>query len=70
MRKNIGVTDRVIRIIIALIIGILYFTNVITGTLGIVLLIVGAISLLTALINFCGLYALVGISTCPMKKAD
>ena len=43
MKKNIGVADRVIRIIIALIIGILYFTNVITGTLGIVLLIIGAI---------------------------
>ncbi len=70
MKKNIGVADRIIRIIIALIIGILYFTNVITGTLGTVLLIIGAILLITAIINFCGLYALFGISTCPMKKAD
>lgn len=70
MKKNIGIADRVIRIIIALTIGILFFTEVITGTLGIVLLIVGAILLLTAIINFCGLYALFGMSTCPMKKAD
>ncbi|MDY6802127.1 MAG: DUF2892 domain-containing protein [Bacteroidota bacterium] len=70
MKKNIGVADRVIRIIIALTIGILYFTNIITGTLGTVLLIIGAILLITAIVNFCGLYALFGISTCPMKKAD
>jgi hypothetical protein len=70
MKKNIGVADRVIRIIIALIIGILYFTNTITGTLGTVLLIIGAFLLITALINFCGLYALFGFTTCPMKKAD
>lgn len=70
MKKNIGVADRVIRIIIALIIGVLFFTEVITGTLGIILLIVGAILLLTAIINFCGLYALFGFNTCPMKKAD
>jgi len=70
MKKNIGVADRVIRIIIALTIGILYFTNVITGTLGTVLLIIGAILFITALLNFCGLYALFGFTTCPMKKAD
>ncbi|HSH52525.1 MAG TPA: DUF2892 domain-containing protein [Bacteroidales bacterium] len=70
MKKNIGVADRVIRIIIALTIGVLYFTNVITGTLGTVLLIIGAVLLITAIVNFCGLYALFGISTCPMKKGD
>ncbi|MFO7827357.1 MAG: DUF2892 domain-containing protein [Bacteroidales bacterium] len=70
MKKNIGIADRIIRIIIALTIGVLFFTEVITGTLGIILLIVGAILLLTAIINFCGLYTLFGFSTCPMKKAD
>ncbi len=68
MKKNVGSTDKAVRIILAIIIAILYFTNVITGTLGIVLLVFAAILLLTAFIGFCALYAPFGISTCPRKK--
>lgn len=70
MKKNMGTADKVIRILIALIIAVLYFTNVITGTLGIVLLIVAAIFLLTSLISFCPLYTIFGLSTCPAKERD
>jgi hypothetical protein len=69
MKKNMGTADRVIRFIIAAIIATLYFTNVITGTLGIVLLVLAGVFVLTSLISFCPLYAPFGIKTCPMKKS-
>ena len=63
MKKNMGSADRIIRTIIAVVIAILYFTNVITGTLGIVLLVLGGVFLLTSFISFCPLYAPFGIKT-------
>ncbi len=68
MKKNMGSADRIIRFILAAIVAVLYFTNIITGTLGIVLLVVAGIFVLTSLISFCPLYALVGLNTCPSKK--
>ena len=64
MRKNIGTADRIIRVIVAAIVGILYYKGIIYGTLGIVLLIVSAILLLTSLISFCPIYKLFGMSSC------
>jgi len=63
-----SVTDRVIRLIISVIILTLYFTNVITGTLCLILLIVAAIFTLTSIAGYCPLYALLGISTVCKKK--
>lgn len=60
--------DKAIRIIIAAVIAILYFTGTLTGTLGIVLLVLAGVFVLTSLISFCPLYTLFGISTCPVKK--
>jgi len=68
MKKNIGVFDKVFRIIIAIAIALLYYFEIITGTLGLVLIILAIVFLLTALLNFCGLYALFGIGTCSKKK--
>lgn len=68
MKKNIGSIDKIVRILIAAVIAILYLSDVISGTLGAVLLIVAAILLLTSALNFCGLYTLFGIKTCPTKK--
>jgi hypothetical protein len=68
MKKNMNSVDRTVRIIIAAIIAGLYFTNVITGTLGIVLLVLAAVFTLTSLISFCPLYSIFGISTCAVKK--
>jgi hypothetical protein len=68
MKKNMGKTDKTVRIILAALIAILYFTNVISGTLGIILLALAAIFVLTSLISFCPLYAPFGINTCPVKK--
>jgi len=68
MKKNMGSVDRIIRVIIAAIIGILYFTGVITGTFGIVILILAGVFVLTSLISFCPLYAPFCIRTCPSKE--
>ena len=63
-----GTADRIIRVIIAAIVGILYFTGTISGTLGIVLLVLACVFVLTSLISFCPLYAPFGIKTCPIKN--
>jgi len=63
-----GNTDRIIRIIIAAIVVGLYVTNIITGTFGIILLVVAGVFMLTSLISFCPLYTLLGINSCPVKK--
>lgn len=67
MIKNVGKVDRIIRLMIAAIASMLFITKTVTGTLGIVVLAVGAVALLTGILNFCGLYKLLGINTCPRK---
>jgi len=69
MKANMGSTDRIVRVLLAIVFAVLYFTGTVSGTLGIVLLALGAIFLLTSVISFCPLYAPFGISTCAMKKA-
>lgn len=68
MKKNMGNTDRIIRLLLAAVFAILYFTNTVTGTLGIVLLVLGGVFVVTSLVSFCPLYTLVGLNTCPAKK--
>ena len=68
MKKNMGMADKGIRIAIAAVIALLYFTGVIGGVFGIVLLVLAAVFVLTSLVSFCPLYTLVGIKTCPVKK--
>jgi len=63
-----GTADRIIRLLLAAVVAVLYFTNTITGTLGIVLLVLAGIFILTSLISFCPLYTLVGLNTCTAKK--
>lgn len=63
MKKNMGTVDRVIRILVAVGILILYFANVIPGTLGIVLLILAGIFVVTSILGFCPLYLPFGLST-------
>ncbi|RZF57920.1 YgaP family membrane protein [Sphingobacterium corticibacterium] len=68
MKKNLGTADRAIRIIIAVGIAVLYFTNVISGTLAIVLGILAVVFLLTSFISFCPLYLPFGINTLKKKR--
>jgi hypothetical protein len=68
MKKNMGNADRIVRFLVAALVAVLYFTNVITGTLGIVLLVVAGVFVLTSLVSFCPLYTLIGVNTCTAKK--
>ena len=68
MTKNMSTADRAIRILAAVAIAILYFTNVISGTAAIILLIVAGVFVLTSLIGFCPLYSILGIQTCSRSK--
>lgn len=68
MKRNMHKMDRIIRVLIALVIGALYFSGMITGTLGIVLMVLAGIFVLTSLVSFCPLYALFGISTCKVER--
>lgn len=68
MKKNMGTADKVIRVLIAMVIGGLYFTHVISGTPALVLCIFAIIFLATSLISFCPLYLPFGISTFKKKK--
>lgn len=63
-----GTADRIIRVIIAAIIAVLYFTGILKGTLGVILLILAGVFVLTSLISFCPLYAPFGLSTCKNKN--
>ncbi len=68
MKKNMGGTDRIIRLVVAAAIAGLLFANIISGTLAIVLLVVAGIFVLTSTVSFCPLYSIVGLSTCPVRE--
>jgi hypothetical protein len=63
MKKNVGTIDKTARILIAVILVILYFTNVLSGTLGIILLALSAILVVTSLVSFCPIWLGLGVST-------
>lgn len=63
-----GLTDRIIRVIVAIFIAVLYLTHFITGTLAIILLAVTAIFIVTSLFSFCPLYLPFGITTNKKSK--
>lgn len=67
MKKNLGNVDKIVRVILALVIGYLYYTGVISGTLGIVLMVLAVVFLATSLINWCPIYHVLGISTNKSK---
>ena len=68
MKKNMGSIDKIVRILLAVVVGILYFTGVITGTLGILLLVLACFFVFTSFISFCPLYTLIGLNTTGKKK--
>jgi hypothetical protein len=68
MKKNLGSLDKIIRFIVAAVFVILYVTHVVTGTIGIILLVLAGIFVLTSLVSFCPLYPLLGMNT--NKGAD
>ena len=67
MKKNLGTADSVVRILIAIIFAILYFTGIVTGTIGIILLVLMGTLVLTSLVKFCPLYLPFNINTGKKK---
>jgi hypothetical protein len=63
MKKNMGMADRIIRVLAAIVIASLYFTNVISGYIAIVSLVLAIVFVLTSFVSFCPLYLPFGIST-------
>ncbi len=63
MKKNIGTADKGIRVIMGIAIALLYYFNIISGTLALILMAVALILLITSFINFCPLYSIFKIST-------
>jgi hypothetical protein len=63
MKKNMGTIDKLIRILVAVVFAVLYFTHVVSGTLGIILLALAGIFVLTSLLSICPLYLPFGLRT-------
>lgn len=70
MKKNVGNIDKIVRVIIAIVAGALYFTGTVTGVLGYVVLAAGVIMLATSAISRCPLYTIFGMSTCPFEAKE
>lgn len=68
MKANMGSIDRIIRIVLAVGLAILYYTGVISGTFGIVLLVVAVVLALTSLVSICPLYKFLGVNTSDRKN--
>jgi len=68
MKKNMGKTDKTIRLVIALVAAILYFGGLVPAIFGLILLVVAVIFVTTSAISFCPLYAIFGIQTCPIEE--
>ena len=67
MKKNMGKVDKMLRLVVAIVIGVLTYMGLIPGTLGIVLLALAVIFLVTSLMSFCPLYLPFGINTCKKE---
>jgi small-conductance mechanosensitive channel len=67
MKQNMGNTDRIIRVVLAVVVAVLYFTNLISGTAAIILGILAIVFLLTSVVGFCPLYAPFKLSTLGKK---
>lgn len=67
MKKNMGFADRIIRVILAAVMAILYFTGTVNGTFGIILMVLAVVFALTSVVSFCPLYTLFGMNTCAKK---
>jgi hypothetical protein len=68
MKRNMSNADRIIRVLIAALFAYLYFSGIVAGTLGLVLVILAVVFVLTSVVSFCPLYTIFGISTCSVNQ--
>ena len=69
MKANMGIADKLLRLLAAIVLTLLFFTEQLTGTAGIIALVIAGVFLLTSLISFCPLYKIFGINTCKKQHA-
>lgn len=69
MKKNMGTVDRAVRIVLAIVVAVLYFTNMISGTAAIILGIIAIVFLLTSFVGVCPAYLPLGLNT-KKKEAE
>ncbi len=69
MKANIGSSDKLIRLGVAIVLIVLFYLEIITGTLGIIALLVALLLTVTSLINFCPFYSIFKINTAKKKEA-
>lgn len=67
MDKNVGKVDKLVRVLVALLLVGLYFSGILSGVLGYILLAVAGVMILTGLVNFCPLYSMLGVNTCKRR---
>lgn len=70
MKKNIGTNDRIIRLLMASLITILYFTNAIPAALTVATFVIAGSFVLTALVSICPIYAMFGIDSCEEREHE
>jgi hypothetical protein len=70
MKKNMGSTDKIIRLILAAVFIILFMANIVAGALGYILLGLAVVFILTSVVSFCPLYTLINANTCPVKEKE
>lgn len=63
-----GSVDQLVRLVVAITIGLLYYNNIIEGTLGIVLSVIALIFLFTSMVGYCPMYAIFGMNTCKIVR--
>ena len=63
MKRNLSNVDRIVRVVVAALFAYLYFAGIVTGGLGIVLVVLGAVFVLTSVVSFCPIYAMFKLST-------
>lgn len=69
MKKNLGTSDRVIRLVLAVIIAVTYLAGFLHGIIGTILLVLAGIITITGLIGWCPVYAPFGLNTCKVKQS-
>ena len=63
MKRNLSNIDRIIRVVLAAVFAYLYFGGILPGMLGLVLLVLGIVFVLTSVMSFCPIYAMLKLST-------
>lgn len=67
MKKNMGTTDKFVRLFVALVLALLVYFKVLEGNLGLAALVIAAVFVLTSALSFCPLYTLLGFNTCKKE---